>query len=185
MAAEDAAIYLHLRLFVCLPCRQPVSCVSVLSGTVGLGGSCLPWTPGIGCVKTVGFHGENAWYWGYPQSTLWRWYSRKPVCLWGQESLALCKRDCKLIREAELYVQIAHNAVGTGPCLALLIAAVIIIQKAEPLFCMQPYKKNDKLLFSSFSYCKVMLSEWNLFNRKINPQMITLEYEGGKNTIKH
>ena len=35
---------------VCLPRRQSVGCVSLLSGTVGLGSSYLPWSPGTGCV---------------------------------------------------------------------------------------------------------------------------------------
>lgn len=80
-------------------------CVSAarLYGVVG-GCSCLPWSPGTDSVYCLGLRGRQAWYQGHPQVTLWRWYSKKPVCLWGQGSLALSKRDGKLIREAELYV---------------------------------------------------------------------------------
>lgn len=74
--------------------------------------------------------------------------------------------------------------MGTGPCLALLVAAVIIIQKAEPLFWMQPYKKNDKSFSYLFAYCKVILSVWNLFHWKKNPQMIILKSEGQINTVQ-
>lgn len=104
-AADDAAVHLHLRPSVRLLRGQSLGCVSLLSGTVGLGGTLPTLEPRHSLhLQTLGLHGRQAWYRGHPQATLWRWYSKKPVCLWGQESLAACRRDCKLIREAELYV---------------------------------------------------------------------------------
>lgn len=105
-ASPESQLQVMLQPICWSPRRQSVGSVFLLPGSMGWWGgcSCLPWSPGTDSVYCLGLRGRQAWYQGHPQVTLWRWYSKKPVCLWGQGSLALSKRDSKLIREAELYV---------------------------------------------------------------------------------